>query len=286
MFQRDTLLPWANVTSNISVGCELSGLPKDQHAARIASLIALVRLQGYENHYPAALSGGMRQRVSLARLLAFEPDIYLMDEPFGALDYQTKIIMGRELLRIWEARRRAIVFVTHDIEEAVALADRVIVMNVGVIEQIGTPEEIYNRPRSRFVADFVGSANLIKGRLTGANLFTTDGGVELRVTVPHRPSGKESELALRTAYIDLEPQPGDNHVPGTVRQRLFHGRRLPQGQYGGIRPTRGFQTVNRPLPHGGCRGLGKLVLHIRRAQRRVILVAHIHRPDIKGDGRA
>lgn len=86
MFQRDTLLPWADVTSNISVGCELSGLPKDQHAARIAALIALVRLQGYENHYPAALSGGMRQRVSLARLLAFEPDIYLMDEPFGALD--------------------------------------------------------------------------------------------------------------------------------------------------------------------------------------------------------
>ncbi len=147
MFQRDTLLPWANVTSNIAVGCELSGLPKDQHAARIASLIALVRLQGYENHYPAALSGGMRQRVSLARLLAFEPDIYLMDEPFGALDYQTKIIMGRELLRIWEARRRSIVFVTHDIEEAVALADRVIVMSARPGRIIASHDVVFERPR-------------------------------------------------------------------------------------------------------------------------------------------
>ncbi len=147
MFQRDTLLPWATVTSNISVGCELSGLPKEKHAERIASLISLVRLQGYENHYPAALSGGMRQRVSLARLLAFEPDIYLMDEPFGALDYQTKIVMGRELLRIWEASRRSIVFVTHDIEEAVALADRVIVMGARPGRIVASHDVVFERPR-------------------------------------------------------------------------------------------------------------------------------------------
>ncbi len=129
MFQRDTLLPWATVEDNISVGCELAGIPRADRAARIAELVQLVRLKGFEKHYPSALSGGMRQRVSLARLLAYEPDIYLMDEPFGALDYQTKIIMGRELLRIWEAHRRSVVFVTHDIEEAVALADRVVVMS-------------------------------------------------------------------------------------------------------------------------------------------------------------
>lgn len=147
MFQRDTLLPWATVTSNIAVGCELSGLPKDKHAERIASLISLVRLQGYENHYPSALSGGMRQRVSLARLLAFEPDLYLMDEPFGALDYQTKIVMGRELLRIWEASRRSIVFVTHDIEEAVALADRVIVMGARPGRIVASHDVMFERPR-------------------------------------------------------------------------------------------------------------------------------------------
>ena len=129
MFQRDTLLPWATVTENIAVGCELSGLERRSHGQRIAELIKLIKLDGFENHYPKALSGGMRQRVSLARLMAYEPEVYLMDEPFGALDYQTKISMGRELLRVWETRRRSIVFVTHDIEEAVALADRVIVMS-------------------------------------------------------------------------------------------------------------------------------------------------------------
>jgi iron(III) transport system ATP-binding protein len=99
----------------------------------------------------------------------------------------------------------------------------VIVMNVGVIEQIGTPEQIYNRPRSRFVADFVGSANLIKGRLTGQDRFETEGGVVLRAIAPHTPRGDETEVAVRTAYIDLQPRPGDNHVPGIVRQRMFHG---------------------------------------------------------------
>ena len=96
-------------------------------------------------------------------------------------------------------------------------------MNVGVIEQIGTPEEIYNKPRSRFVADFVGSANLIKGKPVGEGLFAVEGGPTLKVMAPHEPHGKESEVAVRTAYIDLEPRSGDNHVPGKVRQRLFHG---------------------------------------------------------------
>jgi NitT/TauT family transport system ATP-binding protein len=147
MFQRDTLLPWATVTSNIAVGCELTGLPQEKHAERIAELIALVRLKGYENHYPGALSGGMRQRVSLARLLAYDPDIFLMDEPFGALDYQTKILMGRELLRIWEASRRSIIFVTHDIEEAVALADRVIVMSPRPGRIVASHQSLFERPR-------------------------------------------------------------------------------------------------------------------------------------------
>jgi NitT/TauT family transport system ATP-binding protein len=147
MFQRDTLLPWASTASNIAVGLELAGIPKAMHAARIAALISLVRLDGYENHRPEALSGGMRQRASLARLLAYEPDIYLMDEPFGALDYQTKILMGRELLRIWETRRRSIVFVTHDIEEAVTLADRVIVMAANPGRITATHEIGFERPR-------------------------------------------------------------------------------------------------------------------------------------------
>ncbi|MGX1307160.1 NitT/TauT family transport system ATP-binding protein [Amorphus suaedae] len=129
MFQKDALLPWRTVAENIRVGAELGGTPASERAEQVAGLIRLLRLEGFENAWPKQLSGGMRQRVSLGRLLAYRPSLMLMDEPFGALDYQTKIAMGFELLRVWEAERRSIVFVTHDIEEAVALADRVVVFS-------------------------------------------------------------------------------------------------------------------------------------------------------------
>jgi NitT/TauT family transport system ATP-binding protein len=128
MFQRDTLMPWANVRRNVEVGLELGGTPAADRPARLAELLTLVGLSDFAGHHPAQLSGGMRQRVALARLLAYAPDLYLLDEPFGALDAQTKITMGRELLRIWSQRQRSMIFVTHDIEEAVTLADRVVVM--------------------------------------------------------------------------------------------------------------------------------------------------------------
>ncbi len=129
MFQKDTLLPWQTVRENIEVGLALAGVPAAQWTQRIADLLALLRLSEFRDAYPAQLSGGMRHRVSLGRMLAYQPAVMLMDEPFGALDFQTKAVMGRELLRIWEAERRSILFVTHDIEEAVALADRVLVFS-------------------------------------------------------------------------------------------------------------------------------------------------------------
>jgi NitT/TauT family transport system ATP-binding protein len=129
MFQKDTLLPWLTVRENIEVGLALAGVPAAQWTQRIADLLALLRLSEFRDAYPAQLSGGMRHRVSLGRMLAYQPAVMLMDEPFGALDFQTKAVMGRELLRIWEAERRSILFVTHDIEEAVALADRVLVFS-------------------------------------------------------------------------------------------------------------------------------------------------------------
>jgi iron(III) transport system ATP-binding protein len=169
------------------------------------------------------LSGGQQQRVALARAIAFSPTVVLFDEPLSNLDAKLRAEMRVELRELQRRLGITSVYVTHDQEEALAISDRVIVMNVGVIEQIGTPEEIYNRPRSRFVADFVGSANLIKGSLIGEGLFAAEGGVTLNVTAGHKPHGKESEVAVRTAYVALEARAGDNHVPGTVRQRLFHG---------------------------------------------------------------
>ena len=129
MFQRDTLLPWATVEENIKLGAELAHAAPAAIPGIVARLIALLRLGGFEKHRPHQLSGGMRQRVALGRVLAYEPDIFLMDEPFGALDAQTKAVMGQELLRVWSANQRSVIFVTHDIEEAVALSDRVIVLS-------------------------------------------------------------------------------------------------------------------------------------------------------------
>jgi NitT/TauT family transport system ATP-binding protein len=128
MFQRDALLPWADVRGNVAVGLECAQVPADEHPARIDALLDLLGLTEFGHYYPRALSGGMRQRVALGRLLAYDPEIMLMDEPFGALDAQTKIVMGKELLRTWTAHRKSVVFVTHDIEEAVGLSDRVLVM--------------------------------------------------------------------------------------------------------------------------------------------------------------
>jgi NitT/TauT family transport system ATP-binding protein len=128
MFQSDALLPWATAIENVAVALELRGLPRPAREQRAHELISLVGLEGFEQAYPATLSGGMRKRVALARVLAYDPAVYLMDEPFGALDAQTKVQMGGELLRIWDGLDRTIVFVTHDIEEAIGLSDRVLVM--------------------------------------------------------------------------------------------------------------------------------------------------------------
>jgi NitT/TauT family transport system ATP-binding protein len=129
MFQRDALLPWATVRENIAIGVECGKAQRRSNSVGIEELLSLVGLSGFGDFYPRALSGGMRQRAALGRILAYAPDIYLMDEPFGALDAQTKLLMGQELLNIWARFGKAVVFVTHDIEEAVSLSERVIVMS-------------------------------------------------------------------------------------------------------------------------------------------------------------
>ena len=128
VFQEFGLLPWRSVTANVELGLELKGVPSAKRAARANELINLVGLKGFETHYPHELSGGMKQRVGLARALATEPEVLLMDEPFAALDAQTRDLMQTELLQIWERSKKTVLFVTHSIEEAAYLSDRVIVM--------------------------------------------------------------------------------------------------------------------------------------------------------------
>jgi NitT/TauT family transport system ATP-binding protein len=129
VFQNDALLPWKSVRDNVRLPLALRGLGHREQAAEIARLLELVQLTGFEEFYPRALSGGMRKRVALARTLAYDPRLFLMDEPFGPLDAQTRILIGREFLAIWERLGKSVLFVTHDVEEAIALADRVLVMS-------------------------------------------------------------------------------------------------------------------------------------------------------------
>ena len=147
MFQSDALLPWKSVLQNVALGPRFRGVPKQEALAKAREWIRVVGLSGFEDHHPHQLSGGMRKRATLAASLISEPAILLMDEPFGALDVQTKAIMSNELLTLWERTRPSVIFITHDLEEAVALADRVVVMTAGP----GTVKAVYDidlpRPR-------------------------------------------------------------------------------------------------------------------------------------------
>jgi iron(III) transport system ATP-binding protein len=223
VFQSYAIWPHMSVFDNVAYGLRVRKQSKADIQTNVERALDLVQMRHLAERGASKLSGGQQQRVALARAIAFSPTVVLFDEPLSNLDAKLRAEMRVELRELQRRLGITAVYVTHDQEEALAISDRVIVMNVGVIEQIGTPEEIYNRPRSRFVADFVGSANLIKGKWTRDDLFLAEGGVTLKVVAAHKPHGRETEVAVRTAYIELEPRPGDNQVSGKVRQRLFHG---------------------------------------------------------------
>src|SRR5690349_18072570 len=219
VFQSYAVWPHMSVFDNVAYGLRVRKLPRPEVAAQVERALELVQMREYADRSASLLSGGQQQRVALARAIAFQPAVLLFDEPLSNLDAKLRAEMRVELRELQRRLDITSVYVTHDQEEALAISDRVIVMNVGVIEQIGTPEEIYNRPKSRFVADFVGSANLIKGRVTAPGVFEAEGGVILKTV----GGSSGTEVAVRTAYIDVAATPGDNQLPGHVRQRMFHG---------------------------------------------------------------
>ena len=162
VFQSYALFPHLEVLDNVAYGLKQRGLPRPERAARAREMLELVRLPGVEKRKPSQLSGGQQQRVALARALVMEPRVLLLDEPLGALDLKVRRQLQIELKRIQETVGVTFVYVTHDQEEALAMSDRVAVMNAGGIEQLGTPREIYDSPATRFVASFIGETNFIR----------------------------------------------------------------------------------------------------------------------------
>jgi putative spermidine/putrescine transport system ATP-binding protein len=161
VFQSYNLWPHMTIYENLAFGLRLRKIPAAEIRDAVARAVALVQIEGNEKKYPAQLSGGQQQRVAIARALLIKPAVLLLDEPFSALDAKIRSQMREELKKIQSELKITVVFVTHDQEEAMAISDRIVVMNRGGIEQIGTPEEIYDNPRTRFVAEFIGDMNFI-----------------------------------------------------------------------------------------------------------------------------
>ena len=162
VFQSYNLWPHMTVFDNLEFGLKLRKIPKHEREERIKKMLALIKMPGMETKYPGQMSGGQQQRIAIARSLLLQPEVLLLDEPFSALDAKIRQQMREELRKIQTDLNITVLFVTHDQEEAMALSDRVIVMNKGSIEQVGTPNQIYNRPVSRYVADFIGEMNFLQ----------------------------------------------------------------------------------------------------------------------------
>ena len=167
VFQSYALLPHYNVFDNVAYGLKLRKVPKDEIRERVMHILDLVELNGMEGRMTNQLSGGQQQRVALARALVIEPSVLLFDEPLSNLDAKLRVSMRTEIRRIQQEVGITAIYVTHDQSEAMALSDNIIIMNKGVVAQMGTPQEIYYHPNSEFVADFIGEANFLRGTMTG-----------------------------------------------------------------------------------------------------------------------
>jgi len=207
VFQNYALFPHRTVAENVAFGLRMRGMDKATIASKVKAALEMVELAGLEDRRPGQLSGGQQQRVALARAIVIEPRVLLCDEPLGALDKKLRQQMQFELKQLQKTLGLTLVFVTHDQEEALAMSDRIAVMNCGRVEQIGTPVEIYDRPLTRFVADFIGDTNIFRGER-----ITTDVGPALAVgrglvvTLPARAPGTGVlSVALRPEKIGLSP---------------------------------------------------------------------------------
>jgi len=203
MFQSYALFPHMTVEQNIAFGLKQDKLPKGEITSRVAEMLALVHMQEFARRKPHQLSGGQRQRVALARALAVEPQILLLDEPFGALDAQVRKELRRWLRQLHEELKFTSVFVTHDQEEAMEVADSVVVMSQGNIEQTGSPDEVWREPATRFVLEFLGEVNRFEGEVHGSQFHVAAHHWPLGYTPAHQGG---VELFLRPWEVDVSRQ--------------------------------------------------------------------------------
>jgi sulfate transport system ATP-binding protein len=205
VFQHYALFRHMNVFENIAFGLRVRRRSKAEITGRVRELLRLVRLESLERRYPSQLSGGQRQRVALARALAVQPKVLLLDEPFGALDAKVRVELRGWLRRLHDEIQMTSVFVTHDQEEAFELADRVVVMNQGRVEQIGTPQEVFDHPANAFVMDFLGNVNVFHARVQNGK--ATLGGMELDYPAYADSQARPAKLYVRPHELDILPLP-------------------------------------------------------------------------------
>lgn len=222
VFQNYSLFPHLSVRENVAFPLQMRKRPKDEAARRVAEALDMVGLGSFSKRFPHELSGGQQQRVALARCLVYQPSLILMDEPLSALDRKLREAMQVEIKRLHRATGATIVFVTHDQEEALALSDRVCLMNEGQIEQIGTPADLYDCPRTEFVAGFIGISNIIKGRFDEAGLFLSNVTDKPLRIARSGASGVEASYAVRPEFMKLTAL-GSGFVNGTIVERIYAG---------------------------------------------------------------
>jgi iron(III) transport system ATP-binding protein len=225
IFQSYALWPHMTVAENVAYGLELRKMDRDTIKRKLSDILDTTHLGSLAERYPGELSGGQQQRVALARALVVEPETLLLDEPLSNLDANLREEMRFEVRRLHDEYRYTTVYVTHDQSEAMTTADVIAVMNAGKIEQAGSPEDIYDRPRSEFVARFIGSSNVIKGKALDASHLDC-AGIALRCSGGEFAAGREGAIAVRQHTIRLcasKPDGMDNVVPGTVARQVFLG---------------------------------------------------------------
>ena len=221
VFQKYALFPFLNVADNIAFGLNLKKMDKDVIEKKVSRMLELVGLKGFEKRDVTLLSGGQQQRVAIARALVNEPKVLLLDEPLGALDAKLRKDMQTELKKIQKEVGITFIFVTHDQEEALSMSDTIVVLNDGVIQQIGTPMDIYNEPQNRFVAEFIGESNIIEGNMIKDCLVNFDG-IDWECVDKGFKDNEDIEVVLRPEDMDVvEPEAGK--VSGTIILKVFMG---------------------------------------------------------------